>query len=169
MSIMGMKTWIYYFTWFLRYFIEYAIVHLICAAIFSASFKSVPYYIPLVVFLLFDILLIVQNFFIQMFVTRSKIGIVFALLFFIAQYVIYYTVANNPDATVSIYRAVSIVPHIAFILAFKEMLYAESLRNVLTFTELVNKYTIVTCIVSLILNIIFWGLLAMYFNEVFPN
>jgi len=95
MSITGMKTWIYYLTWFVRYYAVYVIVHAINSAIISGTFKQIPYYIPLVVFLLFDIVLVVQSFFIQIFFTRSKIGIIFALLFFIIQYVLYYTVANN--------------------------------------------------------------------------
>lgn len=119
MSITGMKLWVYYLTWFIRYFVVYLIIHLICSAIIARTFTYVPYYIPLVVFILFDILLIIQGFFIQIFVTRAKIGIIFALLFFVLQYVINYIVANNSDPTISIYRAVSIVPHVAFILAFK--------------------------------------------------
>ena len=95
MSIMGMKGWIYYLTWFIRYFLAYLILHLICSAIFVGAFNQVPFIMPLIIFLLFDILLIVQSFFVQIFVTRSKIGIVLALLFFVLQYVINFIVANN--------------------------------------------------------------------------
>jgi ATP-binding cassette subfamily A (ABC1) protein 3 len=95
MSITGMKLWIYYFTWFIRYFMVYLVIHLIVSAIINGAFKQVPYYIPLVIFLLFDILLIIQSFFIQIFVTRAKIGIVVALLFFVLQYAINFIIANN--------------------------------------------------------------------------
>ena len=169
MSIMGMKMKTYYFTWFIRYIITYVIIHLVACVIFSAAFKHVPYYCPLIICILFDILLIIQSFFIQIFVTKSKIGIVFALLFFILQYIIIYIVANNPDVTVSIYRAVSIVPHVAFILAFKEMAYAESIQKIVNFSELINNYTLGTAVISLVFNIIFWGLLADYLVQVFPN
>jgi ATP-binding cassette subfamily A (ABC1) protein 3 len=95
MSITGMKLWIYYFTWFIRYFVVYLVIHLIVSAIMLGAFKQVPYYIPLVIFILFDILLIIQSFFIQIFVTRAKIGIVVALLFFVLQYAINFIIANN--------------------------------------------------------------------------
>ena len=95
MSITGMKLWIYYLTWFIRYFIVYLVIHLIVSAIMLGAFKQVPYYITLVIFILFDILLIIQSFFIQIFVTRAKIGIVVALLFFVLQYAINFIIANN--------------------------------------------------------------------------
>lgn len=169
MSITGMKLWIYYLTWFIRYFAVYIVIHIISSAIISRTFTHVPFYIPFVVFLLFDILLIVQGFFVQIFVTRAKIGIIFALLFFVLQYVINYIVANNSDPTVAIYRGVSVVPHVAFILAFKQMVYAESIQTSLTFTEVLNNYTITTAIISICFNIIFWGILTWYLDQVFPN
>ncbi len=124
MSITGMKLWVYYLTWFIRYFIVYLIIHLIISAIISGLFKNVPYYIPFIVFILFDILLIIQSFFIQIFVTRAKIGIIFALMFFALQYVINFIVVSNPEPSMNNNIAVSVVPHVAFILAFKKMLYA---------------------------------------------
>lgn len=164
-----MKTWIYFLTWFVRYYAVYFIVHIIVSAIIAATFKQIPYYIPLVVFLLFDILLVVQSFFVQIFFTRAKTGIIFSLLFFILQYVIYYAVASNDDPSISANRAISIIPHVAFILAFKEMLYVESIKGVLTFTSVFSSYTIATAIVSFILNILFYGALTWYLDQVFPN
>ena len=169
MSITGMKLWIYYLTWFIRYFAVYLVVHAGASAIISTTFTYVPFYIPFSVFVLFDILLIIQGFFIQIFVTRAKIGIVFALLFFVLQYVINYVVANNSNPTVSIYMAVSVVPHVAFILAFKQILYAESIKTTITFTDVFNQYTILTALISLALNIIFWGFLTWYLDQVLPN
>lgn len=134
MAISGMNLGIYYATWFIRYLATYLVIHLVISAIITGVCPKIPFYIPLVVFVLFDILLIIQSFFIQIFVTRAKIGIIIALLFFILQYVINYIVANNQDVTVNIYRAISIVPHIALILAIKEMIYAQSVQTVLTFT-----------------------------------
>lgn len=49
------------------------------------------------------------------------------------------------------------------------MLYAESNKIPLDFTMVLNYYTIATAIVSFILNIIFWGLLAVYLDQVVPN
>lgn len=95
MSIMGMKLWLYYLTWFLRYFIVYLVIHLIGSAILVAAMPNVPYGMILLVFILFDIVLIFQSFFIQIFFTRAKLGVVVALLFFILQYVINYVVATT--------------------------------------------------------------------------
>lgn len=92
---MGMKLSLYYLTWFIRYFMVYLVVHLIGSAILRAALPNVPYGMFLIVFILFDILLIIQSFFIQIFFTRSKIGVVFALLFFVIQYVINYVISTN--------------------------------------------------------------------------
>ena len=121
---MGMKVWLYYLTWFLRYFIIYFVLHLIGSGIIVAALPRIPFIMPLITFLLFDIVLIIQSFFIQIFFTRSKIGVVFALVFFVVQYIINYIVATTEFPTVSLFQAVSIVPHVAFIQAFKEMVYA---------------------------------------------
>ena len=119
MSIMGMSTATYYLTWFLRYLLFLIIIHLICSAIFVGAFRSINFGIPFFIFLLFDIVLILQSFFIQTFVTRAKLGVVFALLFFMIQYVLYYTVSANPEAKYQQYAGISIIPHVALILAFR--------------------------------------------------
>lgn len=164
-----MKLWVYYLTWFIRYYAVLLVIHAIASTIISQAFKYVPFYIPFAVFALFDILLIIQGFFIQIFVTRAKIGIVLALLFFILQYVINFIVSNNNSVTVEIYRTVSIVPHVAYSLAFKSMLYAESIKTTITFTDMFNQYTIITALISLAVNILCWGFLTWYLDQVFPN
>ena len=169
MSIMGMKMRTYYFTWFIRYFLTYLIINLVATGIFVSAFKNIGYFYPFLICLLFHTLLIVLSFFVQIFVTRSKIGIVFALLFFILQYIVIFIVSNNANVTFKIYRAVSIVPHVAFSLAFKEMVYAESVKQGVTFSKLINSYTLNTAVVSIFLNIVFWTLLFMYLDKVFPN
>jgi hypothetical protein len=69
MFITGMSLWVYYATWFLRYFIIYLLVHVANSFIITFCFPHVTYYIPLTVDLLFYILLIIQSFFIQIFIT----------------------------------------------------------------------------------------------------
>ena len=166
---MGMKLWVYYLTWFIRYFAIYLVVHAIGSAILMSALSYMPYYIPLIIFLLFDIVLIIQSFFIQIFFTRSKIGIVFALVFFAVQYALNFIVANSEDATFSTYQGISVIPHVAFILSFKEMAYAQSNQISLDFEMQVNDYTLITAIVSFLCNIVFWGLLAIYLDQVVPN
>jgi ATP-binding cassette subfamily A (ABC1) protein 3 len=99
MLITGMSLWVYYGTWFLRYFMIYLVVHCVNSFTFSYVFPRAPYYIPIVIYLLFDIVLIIQSFFIQIFVTRAKIGIIFALLFFILQYAASYAISSNSNVT----------------------------------------------------------------------
>ena len=57
----------------------------------------------------------------------------------------------------------------AFGFAFKTMLYAESNQINLTFTEELNYYQVSITVVSILLNIVFWGLLTFYLEQVFPN
>ena len=159
---MGMSIPLYYFTWFIRYFCVYLVVHLINSAIIHSQLPKVPYYIPFIVFILFDILLIIQSFFVQIFVTNSKIGIIFSILFFVLQYAISFIVNNNSNPSIEINTAVSVVAHVAFGFAFKTMLYAESNKIDLTLTEELNYYQISITIASILINIVFWGLLTLY-------
>lgn len=124
MSIMGMKLSNYYFSWFIRYFAVYLILHLICSAIISRQLTHVPFYIPFVIFILFDIVLIIQNFFIQVFLSRAKIGVVISLLFFIIQYVLSFLSTNSDNPTIGVNAGLSVIPHAAFIIAFQTMIYA---------------------------------------------
>lgn len=123
MRIMGMKMRNYYLTWFIRYFIIYCIVHLAASAIIQYKLPYVPFYVPLILFLLFDIVIIVQNFFIQVFLSRARLGIVIALLFFVIQYVASFAVSNNTSPTESYKNMMSVIPHVAFIFAFQNILY----------------------------------------------
>jgi ATP-binding cassette, subfamily A (ABC1), member 3 len=124
MSIMGMKMSNYYFSWFIRYLAVYVILHIICSAIIVKQITHVPFIIPFIVFVLFDIVLIVQNFFIQVFLSRAKIGVVISLLFFIIQYVLSFISTNSDNPTTAVNVGISVIPHVAFILAFQTMLYA---------------------------------------------
>jgi ATP-binding cassette subfamily A (ABC1) protein 3 len=163
MNIMGMKLSTYYFTWFMRYFITLAVIHGIGCYIVGRTLVYVGYIIPLVIFLLFDIVLIIQSFFIQTFFSRAKIGVVIALLFFLVQYIISFisTNSDNPTLKVNLYN--SIVPHVAFLLCFRTMFYAESMQIKLTFTDTLNNYNLMACIISCIGNAIFWLILTWYF------
>ena len=120
---MGMKGINYYFSWFCRYFFVFLALHLFGSAIVMGQLKYIKFYMVFIIFILFDIVLIVQNFFIQVFLSIAKIGVVISLLFFILQFVISFiaTASNNP--TIEVNAATSIIPHAAFVLAFQTMLY----------------------------------------------
>lgn len=87
MNIMGMNVFTYYFTWFIRYFITFFIVHFIGSLLYSSAFQMVSFIHAFAVWILFDIVVIIQSFFIQTFFTKSKIGVVIALLFFLLQFI----------------------------------------------------------------------------------
>jgi hypothetical protein len=133
MSIMGMSLPVYYVTWFLRYFAIMVIIHLFGAGIIAGTLPKVGFIVPFIVFILFDIVLIIQSFFVQTFFTNSKLGVVIALLFFLIQYVISFISSNSDNPTLGVNTALSIIPHIAFILSFETMFYAESVKTNIRF------------------------------------
>ena len=155
----------YYLTWFIRYFSVYLVTHVLCSAILARSFTSINFGVILITFLLFDILLIIQSCFIQVFFTRAKIGMVIALLFFILQYIVNFVIrsSDNPSYTQNMYGSFS--PHSAFVSALQQMVYCQSVEITLGFaqvTTIINYYTISTAWVSFSVHIVFWLLLAMY-------
>ena len=115
---MGMNLPVYYVTWFIRYFVTCLVIHLIGSAIISATLPHVKFIVPFVVFIFFDILIIIQSFFIQTFFTRAKLGVVIALLFFLIQYIISFISSNSDNPTLSVNTALSIIPHVGLILSF---------------------------------------------------
>jgi hypothetical protein len=126
MKIMGMKLSIYYLTWFIRYFIVYFIIHLISSIILSKAL-GVNMGLLFVTFILFDLVLIIQAFFIQIFFTRAKIGMVIGLLFFLIQFIINFISSNSDNPNLNQFIYTSISPHSAFVSILTELLYANSI------------------------------------------
>ena len=166
---MGMKGSKYYFSWFMRYFIVLFVIHLLSSVILARTLSNIPFYMPFIIFIFFDILLIIQNFFIQVFLTRAKVGVVIALLFFILQFVLSFVVGTGSNSTTSVNNAISIVPHVAFVLAFRTMVYAESYQISPSFSQNIDNYAIGTALISFFLNIIFYLILTWYLDQVVPN
>ena len=121
---MGMKGKNYYFSWFMRYFIVLVVIHLLCSIIMVRTLTNIPFYVPFITFIFFDIVLILQSFFIQVFLTRAKIGVVIALLFFLVQYILSFLATNSDNPTTAVNTAISIIPHAAFVLACRTMIFA---------------------------------------------
>lgn len=95
MSIMGMKTFKYYFSWFMRNFFVYLVMHIIGSIMVAAQLNYVGFFTVFILFILFDIVLIVQNFFFQVFFTRAKLGVVISLLFFVLQFILSFVATSN--------------------------------------------------------------------------
>lgn len=159
---MGMKLPIYYVTWFIRYFVTLLVIHLIGSVIVARTLPKVKFIVPFIVFILFDLVIIIQSFFIQTFFSRSKLGVVIALLFFLLQYVVSFISSNSDNPTLGVNNAISIIPHCAFILSFQTMFYAETNKIDISFGQTINNYSISTCVVSCILNAIFYLVLTWY-------
>jgi ATP-binding cassette subfamily A (ABC1) protein 3 len=169
MRIMGMQMGTYYATWFMRYYIIYFIVHSVCSGVIAYQLNYVPFYIPFVLYLLFDVVIILQNFFIQIFLSRAKIGVVIALLFYVLQFVLSLLSTNSDNPTEYVNNLLSIVPHVAFILAFQNMIYCQSKQITATFTSSINHYTIQTAVFSFLGNIAVYLLLVWYLDQVVPS
>jgi hypothetical protein len=90
-----MKMRNYYATWFIRFIAVYLVVHSIASAILTYKLTMVPFYIPFILFIMFDIVIIIQNYFIQVFLSRAKLGIVIALLFFSLQFIASFVVSGS--------------------------------------------------------------------------
>ena len=94
---------------------------------------------------------------------------VIGLLFFVLQYVISFAISTSDNPTLRVNQLASIVPHIAFILSFRTMVYADSVRLSLNLIDETNNYTMITGVIGMLLNIIFWTLLTWYLDQVVPN
>lgn len=169
MYIMGMKGINYYFSWFCRYFFVFLTLHLLSSLIIKSQLQNIPFYIIFLLFILFDIVIIIQNFFIQVFLSRAKIGVVISLLFFLLQYILSFVATGSNNPTLSVNSSISIIPHAAFVLAFQTILYAESYQIVPTFSSELNNYVIGYALLSFFLNIIFYLILTWYLDQVIPN
>lgn len=166
---MGMKMRYYYLTWFLRYFIVYSIVHGIAAGILAFQLKYVPFYVPYALFLMFDAVIIIQSFFVQVFLSRAKLGVVITLLFFVLQYVASLVITNSSSQTESFNTMMSIVPHVAYILAFSNILYFQSKQVTASFFTSINNYTLSTAIFSFAGNILIYLMILWYLDQVIPS
>lgn len=166
---MGMKLSDYYFSWFVRFFSVYFVLHLICSAIIASLFPHIPFYVPFLVFILFDIVLILQNFFIQVFLSRAKIGILISYLFFAIQYIFSLISTTSDNPTIGVNTGLTVIPHAAYIMAFRTMLYAESNKITATFGAELNNYVIGYAIASFCFNIVLYFILTWYLDQVVPN
>ncbi len=126
MLIMGMNKIYYYLTWFIRFFFVYLVIHLVCSGLFLVALPSIPYYVPLLILILFDIVVILQGFCLQFFFDRTIYAVIFSCLLFSLQSSVVSVVSDSSTSSVSINQAISILPHAAASLAFKQMLYTDS-------------------------------------------
>ena len=172
MKIMGMTNRNYYLSWFIRYFLTYSLIHLLATIIISLTLSFINPVLLFITFILFDVVLIVQSFFVQVFFEKAKMGVVVGLVFFVGQYVVNFVVRTAEEVGAGANVGVSVAPHAAFVLFFVEYLFCVSNRYVLGWKDVavrINGYSVATAWVSFVANIVFWGLLTVYLEQVFPN
>ena len=110
-----------------------------------------------------------QNFFVQVFLSRAKLGVVISLLFFVVQFVVSLLITNNTSQSEDFNNLMSIVPHVAYILAFSNILYFQSKQITASFSASINNYTLRTAIFSFTVNILLYLILLWYLDQVIPS
>ena len=123
MYIMGMTGWSYNFSWFVRYFAIYVSLFLILGVVLSTTLTYMSFYVIFLLGVSFGLCLMAQVFFVQVFTTRAKIGILVGVVFYAVQYVfsLLVTYSDNPSTLMS--GLVSISAHSGYVLAFRTLLY----------------------------------------------
>ena len=116
---MGMNLSLYNLVWFLHYYIIYIVIHIVCSGITIHTIPSIPYYMPLIIFLLFDIVLIIQAFFVQILFDRVIYAIIFACIFYSIESFIVQIISDPMTTSISLNQGISVIPHVAVALAFQ--------------------------------------------------
>ena len=169
MYIMGMSGFSYYFSWFVRYFAVYLTLFIIVSTVLSSVFTYMPFHVLLVVGLSFGLCLMGQLFFIQVFTTRAKIGILISVVIYAFQYIFSLIATYSDYPTLIVNALVSLSPHSAYILAFRTLLYCQSYKITASFTEEVNNYIIGYEVLTCLVNAAFFFILTWYLDQVIPN
>jgi len=134
MYIMGMTGASYNFSWFVRYFAIYVILFIVVGVVLSSTLTYMSFGVVFVLGVSFGLCIMAQAFFVQVFTTKAKIGILTGLLLYVAQYVFSLLVTYSDNPTLLVNSLVSIAPHSAYILAYRTLLYCQSFSIQANFT-----------------------------------
>lgn len=171
MKMMGMSNSSFYLSWFITYFcVLLFIVTMVSLIMVEQVLSSVTFSIFFFIYLMFVITLIFQAIFISVFFTRAKPGIVFAIVFFLMQYI--FRSLMGSSATSTALKLVSLSPHTAFTLSINTMLSFQFNLQQITFSNYeteIGNYSVKTAYDFMVLNMFFWMFLALYLDQVFPN
>lgn len=163
---MGMTNTSFYLSWFITYFcVLLFIVIMVSIIMVKYVLSSVTFEIFFFIYLMFAITLIFQAIFISVFFTRAKPGIVFAIVFFLLQYLFRSFMGNGPTATAL--KLVSLSPHTAFTLAINTMLSFQFNLQKITFSNydtVIGNYSVKTAYDYMAVNMFFWMFLSLYLD-----
>lgn len=162
----------YFQAWLIHYFFMYFIVSLCHSAIVCLTLSQVSFTLTLTSFLLLDLVLIVQSFFVHSVCSRTKIGLMVGLTLYAIQFLVSFVYKSNTVKTFGMAQLVSVSPIGACILILKEMVFAQSVGHQVNWAnlmEIVNFTCTFNNLASLVANIIFWLIVFLYCERVFPN
>ena len=124
--------------------------------------KVISWFLIFTLFILFDLVLIMQAFFIQIFFTKVRIGVIIAVLFAIVQYMLTYIVSNRYNPPSDLYYTFSFIPVISFILSLETLVYADSVFYDIGFSDEINGYNLEIAMISFCGNIVLYAFLTWY-------
>ena len=135
MKMMGMSNTAFYVSWFLTYGVISFISVLLTTLLFKLFFRNSNFIILFLWEWLFVLCLLSQAFFVSVFFTRPRSGIMAGLLFFFIQYYVNNMVSSSSDVTMSVKVASSIAPHAAMSFASAifvqyEVFFCENFFNI---------------------------------------
>ena len=162
----------YYGSWIIKYLVVYLITHTLVTLVMWSTLEYLNFSLALITFFLFDLVLIVQSLFVQVFFVNSVLGTLVALTFFFLQYLVSFVIESLSSPSQTQLLLASLCPFCSFSLIMQEIFYANSAQLYTHWSgisEVSYKYSIRMGLLSLLINVIFWCLVTVYLENVIPN
>ncbi|EAR99563.1 ABC transporter family protein (macronuclear) [Tetrahymena thermophila SB210] len=173
MKIMGMQDSSFYLSYIIQYLITYTVISLLMAMVLKISiFKKSDYFFLFIWFWLFTISLIFQALFVQAFFTRSKIGTIISMIWFLLMYMADAFFQSADIKSRAQYTGGSFSTHCGIIRSSNLILVLEANMDGIGFSNddyEINNFDVQTQILMNLLNIAVFAILAVYLDQVIPN
>lgn len=171
MKIMGLTDTSFYLSWIIRYLCTYFITSILIALISIATvFPNSNFILIFIWYFMFCISLIFQSLFITTFFSQAKIGNIVAMVFYLAMYIMSFVVDTTSSAGEK--RGYAFFSQIAVNFGADTFLMSELKSEGINFSNIdedVERFSIGTALLMIFINILVFGILAFYFDQVFPN
>eukprot|EP00828_Plagiopyla_frontata_P010922 TRINITY_DN1596_c0_g1_i2.p2 TRINITY_DN1596_c0_g1~~TRINITY_DN1596_c0_g1_i2.p2 ORF type:complete len:320 (-),score=35.73 TRINITY_DN1596_c0_g1_i2:34-993(-) len=123
---------------------------------------------------MFSMVLIAMGFFLTVFFTQAKVGMIVSLIFFLLLYQIRQLVDNEDTNVAPEWKKnlASLSPHTAVSQALDNILMFEAEQVGVNFgnaDQMYYNYRVSTCFYMLILNFFIFTIMGLYLDQVFPN
>lgn len=172
MKMMGMNETAFYVSWLMTYLVIFLFLSLINAIflkIFIFTFSN--YFIIFIIQAFYTIALMFHGLFLTVFFSRTKTAILAGVFLMFIEYLLIQLVQKE-SVEFSLKAAASLSPIIAMSLSSDLFLEMEASENGVGFETagvLFNNYTVTTAIAFFFVSSLIFGLLFLYFEQVFPN